>query len=83
VGLREHVLGVVVLSGMLFLDTIVSLCVICVLNLVRSVQGNPLAFAMCRIVLHSYRLSAGVSGKWCILLRRNRKAAIFSSMGVI
>lgn len=34
-------------------------------------------------MFHSYCLSAGVSGNWCILLRRNRKAAILCSMGVI
>jgi len=34
-------------------------------------------------VFHSYCLSAGVGGNWCILLRRNRKAAILCSMGVI
>jgi hypothetical protein len=51
VGLHEvnitHVLGVVVLSGILFMDNNVSLCVICVLSLVRIVQGNPLVLAMC------------------------------------
>jgi hypothetical protein len=51
VGLHEvnltHVLVVVVLNGILFLDNNVSLCVICVLSSVRSVQGNPLVLAMC------------------------------------
>ena len=41
VGLQEvnvtHVLGVLVLSGILFLDGNVSLCVTCVLSLLRSV----------------------------------------------
>jgi hypothetical protein len=76
------VLGVVVLSGMLFLDYNVSLCVIFVLNLVQSAWGSPLAFPMCRIVFHSYFLSAAVIGSWCILLRGNQKAAILCSMGV-
>jgi len=48
VGLKEvnisHVLGVVVLSGRLFLDKNMSLCVICVLNLVRSVLGKSISF---------------------------------------
>jgi hypothetical protein len=38
---------------------------------------------MCRIVLHLYCLSASVSGNWYALLRRNRKAAILCSIGVI
>jgi hypothetical protein len=33
-------------------------------------------------VFHSYCLSAGVSGNWCILLMRNRKATISCSIGV-
>ena len=53
----------------------------CVFNLVIFSIGNPLFFAMLRIVVHSTFLPSCVSGRVNSLLMKYLNAAIFCSIG--